>query len=62
MEEIAGGEEVCGAGGVEDANWEGYCAGEWVFCEVAEGEGEEIGGDERVKKEKEEKKRIKIRK
>ena len=51
MEEIAGGKEVWGAGGVEGADCEGYCAGEWFFCEIAPGEGEEVGGDEGVKAE-----------
>ena len=51
MEEIAGGEEVCGAGRVEGADREGYCAGEWIFCEVAAGEGEEVGGGEGVEEE-----------
>ena len=51
MEEIAGGEEVWRAGGVEGADCEGYCAGKWVFCEIEEGAGEEVGGDAGVKEE-----------
>ena len=51
MEEIAGGKEVRGAGRVEGADCKGYCAGEWFFCEVAEDEGEEVGGDGGVKEE-----------
>jgi len=51
LEEIAGGEEIQRAGGVEGADCEGYCAGEWIFCEAAEGEGEEVGRGAGVKEE-----------